>query len=149
MSLVSSARRNDLDIFVSVKDVLDRLLADETNYDDLRPEVWKQSPTEAMRIYRVEERQARAAAKAVKRAPWRWCALPRASPGVVKTTLSTACALADPAARLAATPLLIPPDTAVETGNAGETPVIRPQRDQRRMGDRKGLHEQGRQMTHL
>jgi len=38
MSLVSSAHRNDLDIFVYVKDVLDRLLAGETNYDDLRPE---------------------------------------------------------------------------------------------------------------
>jgi hypothetical protein len=149
MSLVSSARRNEFDIFVSVRDVLDRLLAGETNYDDLRPDVWKQSHPEAMRIHRVEERQARAAAKAVKRAPWRWGALPRASPGVVKTTLSTACALADPAARLAATPLLIPPDTAGENGNAWETPFIRPQRDQRRMGDRRGLHEQGSQMTHL
>ena len=68
MSLVSSAHRNDLDIFVYVKDVLDRLLAGETNYDDLRPDVWKQSHPEAIRIYRVEERQARADAKAVKRA---------------------------------------------------------------------------------
>ena len=68
MSLVSSAHRNDLDIFVYVKDVLDRLLAGETNYDVLRPDVWKQSHPEAIRIYRVEERQARADAKAVKRA---------------------------------------------------------------------------------
>ena len=66
MSLVSSAHRNDLDIFVYVKDVLDRLLAGETNYDVLRPDVWKQSHPEAIRIYRVEERQARADAKAVK-----------------------------------------------------------------------------------
>jgi transposase len=68
MSLVSSAHRNDLDIFVYVKDVLDRLLAGETNYDALRPDVWKQANPEAIRIYRVEERQARADAKAVKRA---------------------------------------------------------------------------------
>jgi hypothetical protein len=68
MSLVSSAHRNDLDIFVYVKDVLDRLLAGETNYDTLRPDVWKQTHPEAIRIYRVEERQARADAKSVKRA---------------------------------------------------------------------------------
>ena len=68
MSLVSSAHRNDLDIFGYVKDVLDRPLAGETNYDDLRPDVWKQSHLEAIRIYRVEERQARVDAKAVKRA---------------------------------------------------------------------------------
>ena len=68
MSLVSSAHRNDLDVFVYVKDVLDRLLAGETNYDALRPDVWKQSHPEAIRIYRVEERQARADAKTVKRA---------------------------------------------------------------------------------
>jgi transposase len=68
MSLVSSAHRNDLDVFVYVKDVLDRLLAGETNYDTLRPDVWKQTHPEAIRIYRVEERQARADAKAVKRA---------------------------------------------------------------------------------
>ena len=68
MSLVSSAHRNDLDIFVYVKDVLDRLLAGETTYAALRPDVWKQAHPEAIRIYRVEERQARADAKSVKRA---------------------------------------------------------------------------------
>lgn len=68
MSLVSSAARNDLDIFVYVKDVLDQLLAGETNYDALRPDVWKQSHPEAIRIYRQEERRLRADAKAVKRA---------------------------------------------------------------------------------
>ncbi|MFM7293156.1 MAG: IS66 family transposase, partial [Planctomycetia bacterium] len=68
MSLVSSAHRNDLDMFIYVKDVLDRLLAGETNYDALRPDVWKQSHPEAIRIYRVEERASRAEAKTVKRA---------------------------------------------------------------------------------
>jgi len=68
MSLVSSAARNDLDVFLYVKDVLDRLLAGERDYDALRPDVWKQSHPEAIRIYRQEERRSRAAAKAVKRA---------------------------------------------------------------------------------
>ena len=68
MSLVSSAARNDLDVFLYVKDVLDRLLAGETDYDALRPDTWKQSHPEAIRLYRQEERRARADAKAVKRA---------------------------------------------------------------------------------
>ena len=68
MSLVSSAARNDLDVFLYVKDVLDRLLTGETNYDALRPDVWKESHPEAIRVYRQEERRSRADAKAVKRA---------------------------------------------------------------------------------
>jgi hypothetical protein len=68
MSLVSSAARNDLDVFLYVKDVLDRLLAGETDYDALRPDTWKQSHPEAIRLYRQEERRSRADAKAVKRA---------------------------------------------------------------------------------
>jgi hypothetical protein len=66
--LVSSAVRNDLDVFVYVKDVLDRLLAGETDYHALRPDVWKQSHPEAIRVYRQEERADRADAKATKRA---------------------------------------------------------------------------------
>jgi transposase len=68
LSLVSSAVRNDLDVFVYVKDVLDRLLAGETDYHALRPDVWKESHPEAVRVYRQEERVARADAKATKRA---------------------------------------------------------------------------------
>ena len=68
MSLVSSAARNDLDVFLYVKDVLDRLLGGEKNYDHLRPDIWKQSHPEAIRIYRQEERRSRADVKAVKRA---------------------------------------------------------------------------------
>lgn len=68
MSLVSSVRRNDLDVFAYVKDVLDRLLAGETEYHALRPDVWKQTHPEAIRIYRAEERLSRADAKAQKRA---------------------------------------------------------------------------------
>lgn len=68
LSLVSSAVRNDLDVFVYVKDVLDRLLAGETDYHALRPDVWKESHPEAVRVYRQEERVARADAKATRRA---------------------------------------------------------------------------------
>jgi hypothetical protein len=38
------------------------------DYAALRPDVWKQSHPEAIRIYRQEERRSRAVAKAVKRA---------------------------------------------------------------------------------
>jgi transposase len=68
MTLVSSAVRNDLDVFAYVKDVLDRLLAGEMDYVALRPDVWKQAHPEAIRAYRVEERLARADAKNAKRA---------------------------------------------------------------------------------
>jgi len=68
MTLVSSAARNDLVVFLYVKDVLDRLLAGDTNYDGLRPDIWKQSHPEAIRLYRVDERRSRADAKTVKRA---------------------------------------------------------------------------------
>jgi len=68
LSLASSAVRNDLDVFVYVKDVLDRLLAGETDYHALRPDVWKESHPEAVRVYRQEDRVARADAKATKRA---------------------------------------------------------------------------------
>ena len=68
LTLVSSAVRNDLDVFVYVKEVLDRLLVGETDYDALRPDVWKLTHPEAVRQYRVEERTARADAKATKRA---------------------------------------------------------------------------------
>ena len=41
MTLVSSAVRNDLDVFVYENDVLDRLLAGCGDYATLRPDVWK------------------------------------------------------------------------------------------------------------
>ncbi len=59
---------SDLEVFLYVKAVFDQLLAGETDYDVLRPDVWKQSHPEAIRIYCQEERRSRADAKAVKRA---------------------------------------------------------------------------------
>ena len=66
--LVNSAHRNALNIFVNTKDVLDRLLAGETNYDALRPDVRKRAHPEGIRTHRAEERRARADAKAIKQA---------------------------------------------------------------------------------
>jgi len=68
MSMVSSAERNDLDVFPYVNDVLGRLLNGDTDYESLRPDIWKAAQPEAVRVYRVEERRSRADAKAVKRA---------------------------------------------------------------------------------
>jgi transposase len=60
MTLASSARRHDLDVWSYVKDVLDQLLAGETDYHRLLPDVWKQSHPEAIREYRIEERRDKA-----------------------------------------------------------------------------------------
>jgi len=68
MSLVSSARRHDLDVYVYVKDVLDQLLADCTDYHSLLPDVWKQSHPEAIREYRVAERRDKAERKQLQAA---------------------------------------------------------------------------------
>jgi len=61
MTLVSSAHRNDLDVWEYVKDVLDQLLAGCVDYAPLRPDIWKQSHPDSIRTYRVEERREAAA----------------------------------------------------------------------------------------
>jgi len=63
MTLVSSARRHDLDVWIYVKDVLDQLLAGSTDYHSLLPDVWKQRHPAAVRAYRVEERRDKAERK--------------------------------------------------------------------------------------
>ncbi len=68
LTLVSSAVRNDLDVWAYVKDVLDQLLAGSTDYSSLRPDVWKAAHPEHVRTYRSEERRDRADAKRVRRA---------------------------------------------------------------------------------
>ncbi len=67
LTLVSSAVRNDLDVWAYLKDVLDRLLAGETEYATLRPDVWRQAHPEAIREYRVTERRDRADRKQLRR----------------------------------------------------------------------------------
>ena len=63
MTLVSSAKRHDLDIGLYIKDVLDQLLAGLTDYQQLLPDVWKLSHPEAIRTYRAEERRDKAERK--------------------------------------------------------------------------------------
>jgi hypothetical protein len=67
LTLVSSAVRNDLDVWAYVKDVLDQLLAGSTDYASLRPDRWAKEHPEFIRAYRQEERRDRADAKRVRR----------------------------------------------------------------------------------
>ena len=68
MSLVSSAKRHDLDVWVYIKDVLDKLLAGQTEYESLLPDNWKQANPTAIRTYRQEERRDKADRKQIARA---------------------------------------------------------------------------------
>jgi transposase len=68
MTVVSSALRNDLDVWAYVKDVLDCLLAGQADNASLRPDRWAAAHPEHVRLYRVEERRDRAAAQHYRRA---------------------------------------------------------------------------------
>jgi len=63
MTLVSSAKRHDLDVGLYIKDVLDQLRAGCTDYQSLLPDQWKQRHPEAIRQYRQEERRDKAERK--------------------------------------------------------------------------------------
>jgi transposase len=67
-TLVSSALRNDLDVWAYVKDVLARLLAGETDYATLRPDVWAATHPDSIRQYRQAERRDKADRKQLRRA---------------------------------------------------------------------------------
>ena len=67
MTLVSSALRNDLDVWAYVKDVLDQLLSGRTDYEPLLPWNWAASHPDAIRKYRVKERRERAVRKTITR----------------------------------------------------------------------------------
>lgn len=68
LTLASSALRNDLDVWLYVKDVLDQLLAGSTDYDRLLPWNWADSHPEAIRTYRAEERRDRSTRQSARRA---------------------------------------------------------------------------------
>lgn len=68
MTLVASAVRNDLDVWAYLKDVLDRLLAGETDYEPLRCDNWRESHPESIRQYRARERRDKADRKQARRA---------------------------------------------------------------------------------
>ncbi len=68
LTIISTAHRNDLDVWAYLKDVLDQLLAGSTDYRALQADVWKQSHPEHIRAYRAEERRDRADTKRARRA---------------------------------------------------------------------------------
>jgi transposase len=68
ISIVSSAKRHDLDVWVYLKDILERMLAGETDYREMLPDIWKQSHPDAVRTHRVEERRDKADRKQIDRA---------------------------------------------------------------------------------
>lgn len=68
LTLVSSALRNDLDVYAYLKAVLEALLAGSTDYDSLRPDRWAAAHPAALRAYRQQERRERQEAKSDRRA---------------------------------------------------------------------------------
>lgn len=68
LTLVSSAVRNHLDVRVYIKDVLDHLLAGETDFAALRPDAWAATHPEFIREYRIAESRDRADRKKARRA---------------------------------------------------------------------------------
>ena len=68
LTLVSSAVRNNLDVWVYIKDVLDRMLAGETDFAALRPDAWAATHPEFIREYRIAESRDRADRKKARRA---------------------------------------------------------------------------------
>ena len=67
LTIVSTAHRYHLDIWLYLKDVLDRLLQGERDLTSLRADRWAAAHPEAIRPYRVEEARYRADAKATRR----------------------------------------------------------------------------------
>jgi transposase len=57
MTIISTAARNDLDVWSYLKDVLDQILAGCTDWESLRADRWKQQHPQAVRTYRVDERR--------------------------------------------------------------------------------------------
>jgi len=67
MTMVSSAHRNDLDVWAYVNDVLKRLLAGETDYEPMLPWNWAAAHPDSIREFRQEERRDRFEQKQFKR----------------------------------------------------------------------------------
>jgi transposase len=78
LTIISTAVRNDLDVWAYVKDVLDQLLAGSTDYHSLRADVWKQSHPEFVRTYRADERRDAADRRHYRRAKRRLAGRPSA-----------------------------------------------------------------------
>jgi transposase len=57
LTIISTAVRNDLDVWAYMKDLLDQLLSGSKDYHSLRADNWKQSHPEHIRTYRADERR--------------------------------------------------------------------------------------------
>jgi transposase len=68
MTIIGTAVRNDLDVHAYLDDVLRRVLAGETNWDQLAPHAWKAEHPESVRVYREEERRQAADRNRTRRA---------------------------------------------------------------------------------
>jgi hypothetical protein len=66
-TIISSAKRHDLDIWTYLRRVLERLARGEKDLDALLPDRWKASHPEAVRTYRQHERESEAAATRARR----------------------------------------------------------------------------------
>ena len=80
LTIISTAVRNDLDVWAYVKDVLDQLLSGSTDYHSLRADIWKQSHPEHIRTYRADERRNAADRRHYRRAQRRLIARRPADP---------------------------------------------------------------------
>jgi transposase len=68
LTLTSSAHRNDLDVRAYLNDILQRLLAGETDYEPMLPWNWGAAHPESIREFRREERRQRDVRKQTDRA---------------------------------------------------------------------------------
>ena len=68
MTIVSTAARNDLDVWAYLKDVLDRILTGCTDWESLRADRWKEQHPQAVRDYRADERRDAVDRRRVRRA---------------------------------------------------------------------------------
>jgi len=68
MTIISTAARNDLDVWSYLKDVLDQILAGCTDWESLRADRWKEQHPEAVRAYRVDERRDAVDRRRIRRA---------------------------------------------------------------------------------
>ena len=68
MTIIGSAIRNDLDVAAFLKDVLQRAMDGETDWEAMAPHVWKLEHPESVRVYRQEERRQAADRKRTRRA---------------------------------------------------------------------------------
>jgi transposase len=80
LTIVSTAHRHHLDVWLYVKDVLDRLLSGDHDLAAMRADRWAADHPDATRPYRVDEARYRADTKATRRARRRLLVQQRAQP---------------------------------------------------------------------